>query len=93
MAKKIEVKKIAMLTGGGDAPGLNTVIRAAVRKIKKPAGPAQARLTERQVFVRPGSTASRRAKIPRIATLISYVVHFSWDGPVMQDLPPRILIS
>ena len=33
--KKPEIKTIGMLTGGGDAPGLNTVIRAAVRKIKK----------------------------------------------------------
>lgn len=33
--KKPEIKTIAMLTGGGDAPGLNSVIRAAVRKIKR----------------------------------------------------------
>jgi phosphofructokinase-like protein len=35
MSKKPEIKKIGILTGGGDAPGLNSVIRAAVRKIKR----------------------------------------------------------
>ena len=30
MAKK-EIKKIGILTGGGDCPGLNAVIRAAVK--------------------------------------------------------------
>ena len=37
MAKK-EIKTIAISTGGGDAPGLNSVIRAAVRKIKRTYG-------------------------------------------------------
>ncbi len=31
MAKQNKIKTIAILTGGGDAPGLNAVIRAAVR--------------------------------------------------------------
>ena len=30
MAIKSKVRKIGILTGGGDAPGLNAVIRAAV---------------------------------------------------------------
>jgi len=34
-AKKPNIKTVAISTGGGDAPGLNTVIRAAVRKIKR----------------------------------------------------------
>ena len=35
---KTVIKKIAISTGGGDAPGLNSVIRAAVRKIKREYG-------------------------------------------------------
>jgi 6-phosphofructokinase 1 len=31
MIKASKVKSIAVLTGGGDAPGLNAVIRAVVR--------------------------------------------------------------
>jgi 6-phosphofructokinase 1 len=31
MVVKLMVKKIALLTGGGDCPGLNAVIRAATR--------------------------------------------------------------
>lgn len=34
-AEKSEIKTIGVLTGGGDAPGLNTVIRAIVRKVKR----------------------------------------------------------
>jgi phosphofructokinase-like protein len=35
---KPKIKTIAISTGGGDAPGLNSVIRAAVRKIKREYG-------------------------------------------------------
>lgn len=35
---KSKIKKIAISTGGGDAPGLNSVIRAAVRKINREYG-------------------------------------------------------
>ena len=31
MAKGVKIRRIGILTGGGDAPGLNAVIRAAVR--------------------------------------------------------------
>ncbi len=35
---KSQIKTIAISTGGGDAPGLNSVIRAAVRKVKRTYG-------------------------------------------------------
>jgi hypothetical protein len=33
-----EINTIGVLTGGGDAPGLNTVIRAIVRKVHRHTG-------------------------------------------------------
>ena len=33
--KKNKIKKIAILTNGGDAPGLNAVIRAIVKTAEK----------------------------------------------------------
>ena len=38
MATKKNIETVAISTGGGDAPGLNSVIRAAVRKIKRDHG-------------------------------------------------------
>jgi phosphofructokinase-like protein len=37
-SKKPNIETIGISTGGGDAPGLNTVIRAAVRKVKREYG-------------------------------------------------------
>jgi ATP-dependent phosphofructokinase / diphosphate-dependent phosphofructokinase len=35
----VTAKKIGILTGGGDCPGLNAVIRAVVRVVEATAGP------------------------------------------------------